>query len=126
MNPTNANIICLSGSNPLSHTNQLVWWGLLVIEALLFIRFFQELFAAHPTNGLVSLVNASTNFIAYPFTATLLSDSSGEGLIEWVLMITVIVYFLLAIGVARMIEVSRPARSRIERARAFSRRRYNF
>ncbi len=107
-------------------THKFLWWGLAIIETLLFGRFILGYFDANLTGALAAAINTVTSYILYPFTTTLTSASaSGDGSSGWITIVAIGGYFVITIALVRFLKAKRSFRSRIERARTLSRRRYS-
>lgn len=116
----------LRSAKPVFQTDKFIWWGFATIEILLAIRFILEYFDANLTNTLTYSVYQITDYILYPF-ATILSSSgmSGDGIHGWITVVAIIGYGLLAVALVSLLNAIRSPHSRIEHARALSRRKYS-
>jgi uncharacterized protein YggT (Ycf19 family) len=127
MDRTNVHImdfVDLRSAKPVFQTNKLIWLGLVIIEILLFIRLILGYLDANLTSSLAYVIYTITDYIVYPFTTTFTS-ASGDGNYSWVIIVAIIGYFLLTITLVGFLKVGRTPRSRIEYARALSRRKYS-
>ena len=106
-----------------SAIREVMWYVLTVIELLLLVRFFLQLFAVVPTGLFESLVYSSTEYLLVPFTK--LSVTADTGVISWTAIIAIPTYLLLCIGIIRLISRS-TSFSRIEAARALSKKKYGY
>jgi hypothetical protein len=129
MDPTNINLLHQSdflntiSVSEESQTHKVVWWVVIVIEILLFIRLTMEYLAINPTGALTSGIFTITQYILYPF-ATII-NVSGNNNYGWIAMAAIIGYFLLAIALVKFFKAKKSPHLRIEYARALSRRKYS-
>ncbi|MDB4978653.1 MAG: hypothetical protein JWM56_839 [Candidatus Peribacteria bacterium] len=92
-------------------TYRLVYYGLGVIEVLLVFRFFFKLSSANPGNVFAALVYGTTTVLVLPFQGLfkpgLLSGGSVQRVFEPTTIIALIVYPLLAWGIAKLLLIIR-------------------
>jgi uncharacterized protein YggT (Ycf19 family) len=91
--------------SPADRTVRIVYLVFGVIEALIGIRFVLKLLAANPLAGFTSLIYNLTQ----PFVALfqgVFSDAQSKGsILEVSSLLAILVYALLAFGIARMIRI---------------------
>lgn len=130
MHPTNVNKLYYSnflyGTSLSKETekHEFIWWGLVITEVLLSIRLILGYFDASLTNSLTYAIHTITHYVVYPFAATL-TNLSGEVSSSWITTVAIIGYFLLTITLVGFFNAIKSPHSRIERARALSRRKYS-
>ena len=93
---------------PLYRGTQAVWYILNVIEGLLLFRFILRLLGANAAAGF-------TNFIytlSYPFVAPFINVFRalrfGNATFEWSTLLAMLVYWLIAWGIVRLIVMNKP------------------
>lgn len=84
---------------------QLIWLGLGILEVVLGLRFVFKLIAVNPDNPLASLLYGFTNLFLFPFAGLIGTPSSGGMIFEVTTLIAMVVYALLAWGLAKIVEV---------------------
>ena len=95
-------------TKPLYRGTQAVWYILGFIEAVLAFRFLLRLLAANPAAGFTDFVYS----LSYPFVAPFLNVFPAmrvEGSVfEWATILAMIVYWLLAWGIVKLLVMSKP------------------
>ena len=83
-----------------------------VIEALLAIRFILLLLGANEASGFVRLIYGLSQPFVLPFQGIFGVPSFDGSVIEWSSLVGIVVYLLLAYGLARLVElIYTPARA---------------
>ena len=99
-----------------ARAKQVVYFVFGAIEALLAIRFVLLLLGANEGSPFVGLIYALSRPFVLPFQGIFGEPSFGASLIEWSSLVGIIVYALVAYGLARLIELAyapvRPGRTR--------------
>lgn len=93
---------------PLYRGTQIVWYAFSVIEALLLIRFFLKLISANPGAGFTNLIYSVTYPLVAPFLYVVRSPSIQGSVFEWTTLLALVVYWLLAWGIVRLLAMGRP------------------
>ena len=98
-----------SGSvKPLYRGTQIVWYLFSFIEAILLFRFLLKLIGANPAAGFTDFIYT----ISYPFVAPFLyvvpSPSISGSLFEWSTLIALLVYWVVAWGIVKLIVMNKP------------------
>jgi hypothetical protein len=90
---------------------RIVWFVAGVLEVLLGLRFLFALLGANPNNGLASFVYNVT----HPFVAPFFSlfnynyvDANGVHRFEIYTLVAMLIYGLIAWGIARLVTIRRP------------------
>lgn len=95
---------------------QVLYFVFGVIEALLAIRFVLLLLGANEASAFVNLIYGLSRPFALPFQGIFGEPSFGASVIAWSALVGIIIYALLAYGLARLIELiyapKRPSRTR--------------
>lgn len=94
-------------------SHQVIWYILALIEILLGFRITLLALGANPTSGFVSLIYTLTNPLALPFQGILRTYVSSTGsatgsVFEWSSIVAGIVYALIAVGIAQLMQFLKP------------------
>jgi hypothetical protein len=90
---------------------QVIYFIFGVVEALLAIRFVLLLLGANEASGFVRLIYGLSQPFVLPFQGIFGAPSFEGSVIEWSSLVGIVVYLLLAYGLARLIElIYAPAR----------------
>jgi uncharacterized protein YggT (Ycf19 family) len=76
-----------------------------IINALLLIRIVLKMLAANPAAGFSSFVYSTTDIFLAPFRNLLPAVSSGRAVLEMSAVVAIIVYALIAWGLARLVAI---------------------
>lgn len=102
------NVINSEKVQPLYRGTQIVWYIFYTIETLLLFRFILRLIGANPAAGFTDLIYT----LSYPFVAPFLyvvnSLAVANNIIEWSTLIAMLVYWVLAWGIIRLILINKP------------------
>ena len=97
-----------SKAKPLYRATQIVWYALYLVEIILGFRFILKLLAANPNAGFTSLIYN----ISYPLVAPFLNvfgiSDANSGIFEWPTLLAMIVYWLIAYAIIRLILMGQP------------------
>ena len=88
--------------------NQVIWYILGVIEILLAFRIVLMALAANQDSGFTSFIYSITAPLALPFRGILGETVSGTSLIEWSSVFAVVVYLVIAGGLAYLLDLINP------------------
>jgi hypothetical protein len=88
-----------------SRAKQIVYFIFGIIEALLAIRFVLLALGANEASGFVRLIYGLSRPFVLPFLGIFGEPSLGASVLEWASLVGIIVYALVAYGVARLIEL---------------------
>ncbi len=102
-------------TRPLYRGTQIVWYILGLVEVLLAFRFVLRLLAANPNAGFSSFIYTLSYPFAAPFLAVFNTTRIAGSAFEWTTLLAMAVYWLLAIGIVRLLTMSK-AVSRTEAA----------
>jgi hypothetical protein len=98
---------------PLYRSTQITWYVFYAIETLLLFRFLLRLLAANPNAGFTEFIYA----VSYPFVAPFLyvfrATTVASSTFEWSTLLAMLVYWVLAWGIVRLIVMNKPI-TRIE------------
>jgi hypothetical protein len=100
---------------PMSTLMNLIWFIYGVVAILLAGRFILKLTGANGTTGFVSFVYAITGWLSRPFDAvfgvTSASTSTFTSIFEPSILVAIVVYGLIAWGIAKLLTINRPRRT---------------
>ena len=96
-----------SSTTPLFRGTQIVWYVLTVIEVLLAFRFLLKMMGANPNAGFSSFIYGITYLFAQPFLAVFSKTYVAGSVIEWTTLLAMLVYWILAIGIIRLLVMSK-------------------
>ena len=98
---------------PLYRGTQIVWYIFYFIETLLLFRFLLKLIGANPAAGFTQFIYGFSNFFMAPFLRVVGSPSALGSTIEFSTIIALLVYWVAAWGIVRLLVMGKPV-SRIE------------
>ena len=91
---------------------RVVWFIAGVLLVLLAFRFVFILLGANPGNGFVDFIYSVSHPFASPFFGIFgYTQTLGNAKVEWSTLVAMLVYALVAYGIARLITIRRPART---------------
>lgn len=93
---------------PLYAGTQIIWYLFSVIEAILLFRFLLKIIGANPQAGFTDFIYSISQPLVKPFLGVLGSSLLAGGLVEWSSLLALLVYWLVAWGVVRIIIMLRP------------------
>lgn len=85
--------------------NQLIWLGLVLLEALIALRVVLKMMGAHADNGFAAFIYSASHLFLFPFEGLINNPASGSLVLELSSIIAMVVYLLLAWAVGRTISV---------------------
>lgn len=88
--------------------NQIIWYILGFVEALLAFRIVLKAIGANSSIGFTNLIYSVTTPLAGPFTGVLAPSISRTSIIEWSTAIAAIVYLFIAWGLIYLLELVYP------------------
>lgn len=93
---------------PLYAGTQIVWYLFSVVEAILLFRFLLKIIQANPQTGFTDFIYSISQPLVKPFLGVLESSSVAGGLVEWSSLLALLVYWMVAWGIVRLIVMLRP------------------
>jgi hypothetical protein len=89
---------------------RVVWFVAGVLLALLGLRFLFALLGANPNNGLADFIYSVTHPFVSPFFNLFSYDvvNAGQSRIEFFTLVAMLIYGLVAWGIARLVTLRRP------------------
>lgn len=97
----------MTNDEKLYRGTRVVWYVAYVLEALLAFRFILKLLSANQGAGFTELVYGVTAVPLAPFRYVFEADALGGSVFEWSTLLAMIVYWLLAWGIVRIIVMGR-------------------
>jgi YGGT family len=94
-------------TKPLYRGTQIVWYVLGVLEAILLFRFLLRLFGANPAAGFTDIIYTLSYPFVLPFQAVFSATRVSGSVFEWTTLLAMLVYWLLAIGILRLLVMSK-------------------
>lgn len=82
---------------------QLIWLGLVMLEALIALRIGLKLIGANPVNPFTSFTYGLSHIFLFPFEGLIRSPTIGESVFELSSIVAMVVYVLLALAFERII-----------------------
>ena len=88
--------------------NQIIWYILGFVEALLAFRIVLKALGANSSIGFTNLIYSVTTPLAGPFIGVLEPSISGTSIIEWSTAIAILVYLCIAWGFIYLLDLVYP------------------
>lgn len=95
-------------TRPLYRGTQIVWYALMIVEALLALRFIFRALGANSGAGFTSFIYSVTYPLATPFLAVFGTSRTAGSAIEWSTLLAMLVYWLIAWGIVKLFIMSKP------------------
>ncbi len=89
-------------------TYQFIWYILGVFEALLGFRFLLKAFAANPGTPFVQFIYSLSGGLVRPFTGIFPTASIEGSVLEWVSLVAIAVYAVVAYGLVHLFQLIKP------------------
>lgn len=90
---------------------QIIWYVFSAIGVLLLFRFALRLLGANPTAGFTDFIYSFSYFFTAPFTRVFPVQSAAGNVFEWSTLLAVFVYWLLSLGLIRLLSMGRTVSS---------------
>lgn len=97
---------------PLYRGTQVIWYIFYIIETLLLFRFILKLLGANPAAGFTQFIYGITAPFVAPFIAVFRSIQVSITTIEWSTLLAMLVYWLLAWAIVKLLVMGRPVNNR--------------
>lgn len=94
-------------TKPLFRGTQVVWYLFTLLEILLIFRLGLKFAGANPGAGFTSFIYSVTWPFAEPFIAVFRTTSVGDQVFEWTTVLAMVVYLLVAWGIASLLTMSK-------------------
>ena len=84
-----------------------------LVISLLLIRFILKLFGANPATTFVDFIYGIAGFFLAPFQLIFANSPAPEpgSVIEWSVLVAIIVYWLIALAITKLVSSTRPVSS---------------
>jgi uncharacterized protein YggT (Ycf19 family) len=96
----------VKSSAPARRVTEAIYLVFGIVDAFLLIRLALKLLAANPQAGFASFIYGVTDFFLAPFHGLLPTVVSGKSVLELSLLIAILIYSLVAIGLARIVDIT--------------------
>lgn len=90
---------------------QIVWYLLTIVEAILLLRFVLRLLQANPGAAFTDFVYGFSGLFTGPFQAVFRNLYVEGSVFEWTTLLAMLVYWILAIGIIKLLAMGRPVSS---------------
>lgn len=104
-------------ARPLFRGTQFIWYALTLIEALLVLRFLLRLLQANPGAGFTNFIYSLSGIFTAPFEAVFRNVYVQGSVFEWTTLLAMLVYYLIAMGIVRLLVMGKPVSSAEANAR---------
>lgn len=104
---THAHRVQAQEEKPLFPFDQIVWYVMGVVQVLIAIRLVFKMLGANKV-GFVDFVYSVTDPLAVPFYGIFNVSTNGKYVIEWSTIVAMVVYFLIALGIVKLIAIIHP------------------
>ncbi|MEK7643087.1 MAG: YggT family protein [Patescibacteria group bacterium] len=94
-------------TKPIFRASQIVWSALVILEVLLFFRFFLKLFEANRVAGFTNFVYSMSLPFVSPFLAVFRVTNVQGNIFEWTTLLAMAVYWLVAAGIIQLLVMSK-------------------
>lgn len=98
----------MNSQETMYRVTRVVWYVFSAIEALLVLRFILRLLAANPAAGFTEFVYTFSGIFLAPFRYVFGTPSAGGSALELSTLLAMIVYWLIAWGIVKLIVMNRP------------------
>ena len=88
-----------------TRTNQVIYFIFGAINVLLVMRFVLLLLGANEVSPFVNLIYSLSRAFVLPFRGIFAEPDLGTSVIEWAALVGIVVYSLVAYGLARIVEL---------------------
>jgi len=91
---------------------QVVWYVVGLFEFLLLFRFIFRFSAASTTSPFVRMINSFTGPLIEPFRGIYPTTNLEKASFEWITLVAMLVWFLLAYGIVYLLQLIKPVDQR--------------
>ncbi len=95
-------------SKPLYRGTQIIWYIASIIEIILFFRFILRLIGASTAAPFTNFIYGLASPFVGPFMRVVPSPTVGGGVFDWNTLIAMLVYWILATIVVRLLVMGKP------------------
>lgn len=107
-NDVNSSPVELEKKKNIFRTYQVVWYILGVIEVFLALRLLLRFLAANPNSPFASFIYGISYIFVSPFLSLFESLAIGGSVIEWSTAFAMLIYWLLAVGIVKVLQITKP------------------
>ena len=93
---------------PLYRGTQIVWYFVMLLEAVLFLRFVLKLLQANPAAGFTDFVYSVAGIFTAPFEAVFHNARVQGSTFEWTTLLAMFIYWLGAWALIKLLAMGRP------------------
>lgn len=97
-----------NSTKPLFRGTQIIWYILMVIEAILLLRFVLKLLAANPNAGFTDFIYSVSAIFVAPFQAVFRNAAVQGSVFEWTTLLAMVIYYFIAWGILRLLVMGKP------------------
>jgi hypothetical protein len=98
----------MSSETAMYRSTRAVWYILGVVEALLAFRFLLQMLGANPAAAFTQFIYAASQIFVAPFQFVFGTPEVGVSAIEFSTLLAMAVYYLIALGVIKLMLMNRP------------------
>ena len=95
----------VTGDTRLGRIVMLIYYAFGILESLLFIRFVLRLMGANPNSPFAVLMYSLTQPFLFLFEGLLPTPRAGGSAVEFITLVAIIIYALLAFAIVRLIRL---------------------
>ena len=82
---------------------RIIYYVFGVIQAFIAIRFILKLLDANPSSAFTQIIYNISWVFVFPFNGVVPNTSGGGSVLEWFSIVAIVVYALIAIGLAKLL-----------------------
>ena len=98
----------MKNEQALYRTTRVIWYIFYVLEALLLFRFLLKLLGANAAAGFTSFIYTLSAVPLAPFRLVFGTNSIGGSVVEWSTLLAMLVYWVAAWGIIKLVVMNRP------------------
>lgn len=98
-------------AKPLYRGAQIIWYVLMILEAVLLLRFALKLLQANPRAGFTNFIYNLSSIFTAPFEAVFRNVRVEDSIFEWTTLLAMFIYWLIAWAIIRLLAIGRPVSS---------------
>lgn len=98
----------MTNEQTLYRTTRVIWYIFYALEALLLFRFILKLLGANAAAGFTNFIYSLSSLPLAPFKYVFGTDSVGGSIFEWSTLLAMLVYWVIAWGIIKLVVMGRP------------------
>ncbi|OGG87701.1 hypothetical protein A2592_01010 [Candidatus Kaiserbacteria bacterium RIFOXYD1_FULL_42_15] len=98
----------MNNEKTLYKTTRVIWYVFYVLEALLLFRFILKLLGANAAAGFTNFIYSLSYVPLAPFRLVFGTNSVGGSTLEWSTLLAMLVYWVVAWGIIKLVVMNRP------------------